>query len=162
MAVAKTNAVRAVERLGVAFELRTYEVDPDDLAAETVAKKIGMPTAQVFKTLVARGARTGVMLALVPGDRELDPKALAQLAGDKSVAPVPLKEVEPLTGYIRGGVTAFACKKAYPVYADRRVLEFAQVSVSGGMRGLQILLAGADYVKATRASVGDISRPMDP
>ena len=159
MAVPKTNAVRAVERLGIAFELRTYEVDPDDLAAESVALKIGLPASQVFKTLVARGSKRGVMLALIPGDCELDLKALAAVAGDKSVAPVPLKEVEPLTGYIRGGVTAFACKKPYPVFADRLALQHPVISVSAGMRGLQIVLAPAEYVRATKATVGALSRP---
>lgn len=159
MAVTKTNAVRALERLGIAFELRTYEVDPEDLAAESVARKIGLPASQVFKTLVARGARTGVMLALIPGDHELDLKALAVAAGDKSVAPVPLKEVEPLTGYVRGGVTAFACKKPYPVFADLLALEHPLISVSAGTRGMQILLAPSDYVRAAKATVASISRP---
>ena len=117
MATAKTNAVRA-RRLGVRYELREYEVDPDDLAAETVARKVGMPAEQVFKTLVARGDKHGVCLAVVPGNCELDLKALARATGDKKIDTVPLKEVEPLTGYIRGGVTALACKKAYPVYLD--------------------------------------------
>jgi Cys-tRNA(Pro)/Cys-tRNA(Cys) deacylase len=154
----KTNAVRAVERLGVAFELRTYEIDPDDLSAENVAKKVGLPAAQVFKTLVFRGERNGVLLAVVPGDHELDPKALARASGDKSTAPVALKEVEPLTGYIRGGVTAFACKKPYPVFVDASALEHDVISVSAGRRGLQILLAPADYVRATRATVAELAR----
>ena len=111
-------AVRLLERLGVPFELRAYEVDPDDLAAETVARKVGLPPEQVFKTLVARGDKHGVCLAVVPGNCELDLKALAKATGDKKIDTVPLKEVEPLTGYIRGGVTALACKKPYPVYLD--------------------------------------------
>lgn len=154
----KTNAVRAVERLGFAHELRSYEVDPEDLGAERVAEKIGLPIAQVFKTLVFRGERRGVMLAVVPGDHELDPKALARASGDKSTAPVPLKEVEPLTGYVRGGVTAFACKKPYPVFVDRSALDFEVISVSAGRRGLQIVLAPADYVKGTNAVVAELVR----
>src|SRR3954447_2295756 len=110
----KTNAARLLDSLGIAYEVREYEVDPDDLAAETVARKVGLPPEQVFKTLVVRGDRHGVYLAVVPGHCELDPKALAGAPGDKRVEPVPLKEVEPLTGYIRGGVTALACKKPYP------------------------------------------------
>ena len=153
----KTNAVRAVERLGIAFELRPYDVDLDDLTAESVAAKIGLPAAQVFKTLVFRGERNGVLLAVVPGDHELDPKALARASGDKSTAPVALKEVEPLTGYVRGGVTAFACKKPYPVFVDASALGFV-ISVSAGRRGLQMLLAPADYVRATRATVAELSR----
>jgi Cys-tRNA(Pro)/Cys-tRNA(Cys) deacylase len=110
VATAKTNAVRLLERLGVPFELRAYEVDPDDLAAETVARKVGLPSEQVFKTLVARGDKHGVCLAVVPGNCELDLKALAKATGDKKIDTVPLKEVEPLTGFGRGGVTALACK----------------------------------------------------
>jgi Cys-tRNA(Pro)/Cys-tRNA(Cys) deacylase len=116
MATAKTNAVRLLERLGVPFELRPYEVDPDDLAAETVALKIGMPPEQVFKTLVARGDKSGVCLAVVPGNCDLKLKALARATGDKKSDTVPLKEVEPLTGYIRGGVTTPACRKLYPFF----------------------------------------------
>lgn len=114
----KTNAVRLLERLGVPFELREYEVDPTDLAAETVARKIGLPLEQVFKTLVARGDKHGVCLAVVPGDCQLNLKALAKATGDKKIDTVALKDVEPLTGYIRGGVTALACKKDYPVFLD--------------------------------------------
>src|SRR3954467_8463147 len=104
VAITKTNAVRLLQRLGVPFELRAYEVDPDDLAAEAVARKIGLPAEQVFKTLVARGDKHGVCLAVIPGDCHLDLKALAKATGEKKVDTVPLKEVEPLTGYIRGGV----------------------------------------------------------
>ncbi len=161
MATPKTNAVRLLERLGIAHELRAYEVDPDDLAAESVAAKIGMPAEQVFKTLVARGDRTGVCLAVVPGDAQLDLKALAKLTGAKKLDTVPLKEVEPLTGYIRGGVTALACKKPYPVYLDTTARQFPCIAISAGMRGLQILLAPADYERAVHATVATIARPKD-
>jgi Cys-tRNA(Pro)/Cys-tRNA(Cys) deacylase len=99
----KTNAVRLLEEMGVAHELRAYEVDPDDLTAQTVADKIGLPAEQVFKTLVARGDRHGVCFAVVPGNCRLDLKALAKLNGDRKTETVPLKEVQPLTGYVRGG-----------------------------------------------------------
>jgi Cys-tRNA(Pro)/Cys-tRNA(Cys) deacylase len=111
----KTNAVRALDELKIPYELRDYEVDLEDLRAESVARKIGLDLEQVFKTLVVRGERTGVCLAVVPANAELDLKALAKLAGDRKMELVPLKEVQPLTGYVRGGVTALACKKAYPV-----------------------------------------------
>jgi Cys-tRNA(Pro)/Cys-tRNA(Cys) deacylase len=117
----KTNAVRLLEEMGVRHELRAYDVDPDDLSAETVAAKVGLPAAQVFKTLVARGDRHGVCFAVVPGDCRLDLKALARLTGDRKAETVPLKEVQPLTGYIRGGVTVLGAKKAYPVYVDESV-----------------------------------------
>lgn len=155
---AKTNAVRLLESAGIPYSLREYLVDPDDLAAESVAEKIGMPAEQVFKTLVARGDRTGVMLAVVPGDAQLDLKALAKVTGDRKVDTVTLKEVQPLTGYLRGGVTALACKKAYPVFADETIELYDEVSVSAGMRGLQIILAPADYLRAVGAKVGAIAR----
>jgi Cys-tRNA(Pro)/Cys-tRNA(Cys) deacylase len=154
----KTNAVRVLDRLKIAYEIREYEVDPDDLTAETVAAKVGLPPEQVFKTLVARGDRRGVLLAVVPGHEELDLKALARLSGDRKVEVVPLKEVQTLTGYIRGGVTALACKKDYPVFADETIQNFAVVSISAGMRGAQIFLAPQDYLRATKADVGRIGR----
>jgi len=154
----KTNAARLLDSLGISYELREYEVDLEDLSAGTVARKIGLPAEQVFKTLVARGDRTGVLLAVVPGDAELDLKALARLSGDRRVEVVPLREVQPLTGYVRGGVTALACRKDYPVFADETLELFDQVSVSAGMRGLQILLAPVDYLRAARAIVGPISK----
>jgi Cys-tRNA(Pro)/Cys-tRNA(Cys) deacylase len=158
LAVAKTNAVRLLDRLGVRYELRAYEVDPDDLAAETVARKVGLPPGQVFKTLVARGDRAGVCLAVVPGDAELDPKALARATGDRKVDTVPLREVQPLTGYVRGGVTALACKKEYPVYLDESAGLFDVISISAGVRGLQVLLAPDDYARAVGATVAAIAR----
>jgi Cys-tRNA(Pro)/Cys-tRNA(Cys) deacylase len=161
MATAKTNAVRLLDSLGVRYELRSYDVDPDDLAAETVAQKIGMPLEQVFKTLVARGDKHGVCLAVVPGDCELDLKALAKTTGDKRIETVLLKEVEPLTGYIRGGVTALACKKPYPVYLDETAELFDVISISAGMRGLQVLLAPADYISAVGAQAVSIAKSKE-
>ncbi len=138
--------------------MRDYEFDPDDLAAETVARKVGLPPEQVFKTLVARGDKHGFCLAVVPGNRELDLKALARATGDKKIDTVPLKEVEPLTGYVRGGVTALACKKAYPVFLDETAQLFDVISISAGMRGLQILLAPEDYIRVVDARVVPIAK----
>jgi Cys-tRNA(Pro)/Cys-tRNA(Cys) deacylase len=157
----KTNAARALDNLGIAYEVREYKVDPDDLRAEKVAQGIGLPLSQVFKTLVARGDRGGVLLAVLAGDAELDLKALARLSGDRRVELVPLKEVQPLTGYIRGGVTALACKKDYPVFADEQIELHDRIAVSAGMRGAQLVLAPADYLRATGAAVGPIARPVD-
>ena len=154
----KTNAVRLLDQLNLAYELREYEVDPDDLAAESVAEKIGLPIEQVFKTLVVRGDRTGVLLAVIPGDMQLDLKALAQVSGDRKAEVVALKEVQPLTGYIRGGVTALAGKKEYPVYVDELIQLFETISISAGRRGLQILLAPADYLQATSGKLGSIAQ----
>lgn len=157
----KTNAARLLDSLSIPYELRDYEVDPGDLTAESVARKIGLPPEQVFKTLVARGDRTGVLLAVVPGDSELDLKALARVSGDRKVDTVPLKEVQPLTGYIRGGVTALAGRKDYPVFVDETVELFDVISVSSGARGTQILLAPADYLRAVRGTVGAISKEKE-
>ncbi len=154
----KTNAARALDSAGIHYELREYEVDPDDLAAESVAAKIGLPPEQVFKTLVMRGDRNGVCLAVVPGNAEVSEKAVARLSGDRRVEMVPLKEVQGLTGYIRGGVTAIAGKREYPVYVDETIELFDVVSISAGVRGTQILLAPADYLRITKATVGPIAR----
>jgi Cys-tRNA(Pro)/Cys-tRNA(Cys) deacylase len=155
---AKTNAVRLLDKLGIPYELREYEVDPDDLSAETVAAKVGLPPEQVFKTLAVRGDRNGVSLAVVPGNTELDFKALAHATGDRRVEMVPLKEVQAVTGYIRGGVTALAAKKDYPVYADETIELFDFVAVSAGIRGMQILIAPTGYIRATGATVAGIAR----
>ena len=152
-----TNAARILERMGIRFELREYEVDEEDLSAENVAGKVGLPLDQVLKTLVARGDRTGVLLAVLPGSATLDLKAVAKLSGNRSVETVALKEVQPLTGYIRGGVTALACKKDYPVFVDEMMQVFDVVAVSAGVRGTQIVLAPADYLRATAATVGAIA-----
>lgn len=154
----KTNAARLLDSLGIAYELRNYEVDPDDLAAESVAAKIGLPPEQVFKTLVARGDRQGICLAVIPGNMQLDLKALAQQSGDRKIETVPLKEVQPLTGYIRGGVTALACKKDYPVYVDELIEVFDVISISAGVRGTQILLAPTDYLRAVDGTLGTIAK----
>jgi Cys-tRNA(Pro)/Cys-tRNA(Cys) deacylase len=154
----KTNAVRLLDTLGVRYELREYAVDPEVLEAETVARKIGLPPERVFKTLVARGDRNGVCLAVVAANMELDEKTLARLTGDRKMELAPLKEVQPLTGYVRGGVTALACKREYPVFVDETVELFDAISVSAGARGMQIVLKPADYLAAVNGITGDISR----
>ena len=149
--IAKTNAVRMLDRAGIHYELREYQVDENDLSAPHVAEAVGMPPAQVFKTLVARGDRTGVLLACIPGDAELDLKALAAASGNKKVELVALKEVLALTGYVRGGVSPLGGKKPYPVYLDETAVLWDVISVSAGMRGLQMLLAPADLVRIAEA-----------
>ncbi|HSP35708.1 MAG TPA: Cys-tRNA(Pro) deacylase [Thermoanaerobaculia bacterium] len=157
----KTNAARLLDSLGITYIITEYAVDADDLAAESVAAKIGMPPEQVFKTLITRGDRNGVCFAVVPGDQQLDLKLLAKLSGDRSIDTVPLKDVQPLTGYIRGGVTALAAKKAYPVYVDETVELFDRISISAGLRGAQIIIAPPDYIRATNAKVGAIAKPKE-
>jgi len=154
----KTNAARLLDTLGIRYELRNYDPGDEHLTAEEVAMRISLPPEQVFKTLVARGDRTGVMLAVVPADSALDLKALAKLAGDRKCDTVSLKEVTPLTGYVRGGVTALACKKAYPTFVDETASLFEVVSVSAGVRGTQIFIAPADYVRATSGRLGAIAK----
>ena len=154
----KTNAVRVLDRLGIRYELREYDVDPDDLSAETVAAKIGLPPEQLFKTLAVQGDRNGICLAVIPATEELDFKALARQTGDRKADMVPLKEVQAATGYIRGGVTALACKKDYPVYIDELAEICDVISVSAGIRGLQILLAPEDYIRAVKARVVAITK----
>jgi len=154
--VAKTNAARILDGLGIKYELREYEVDPDDLSAETVAAKVGLPPEQVFKTLAVQGDGYGICLAVISADNELDFKALAKQTGDRRVDMVPLKDVQAVTGYIRGGVTALACKKDYPVYIDELAEICDVISVSAGMRGTQILLAPEDYIRVVNAKVAAI------
>src|SRR5579864_5762983 len=144
--------------MGIHYELREYEVDPDDLAAETVAGKIGLPPEQVFKTLVARGDRNGICMAVIPGDAELDLKALAAASENRKIQLVPVKELQGLTGYIRGGVTALAAKKDYPVYVDETVELYDKISISAGIRGMQILIAPSDYLKVTRATLAALAQ----
>ncbi len=147
----KTNGARFLETLGIPFELREYEVDPEDLSAITVAKKIGMPPEQVFKTLLTTGGTGVFVFAVIPGDAELDFKKLARAAGLRKAEMVSLKDVQPLTGYIRGGVTVFGAKKSFPVYVDETVILFDKISVSAGARGTQLILSPEDYLRAAQA-----------
>ena len=154
----KTNAARLLDSLGIPYELRPYEVDPDDLTAISVARKIGLPPEQVFKTLLTHTNAGEHLFAVIPGDAELDLKKLAQAANSKKVELASLKEVEPLTGYIRGGVTVMGAKKHFPTYADEAIVLFDLISVSAGQRGLQLLLSPANYLRATAAILADLTK----
>lgn len=156
----KTNATRQLDNLGIAYELREYEVDPDDLSAIKVAAQIGLPPRQVFKTLVAKGDLHGIVLAVVPGDLEVDLKALARVSGNRKMELAPVSQLPQLTGYIRGGVTALACKKSYPVYLDQSATLHPVIAVSAGVRGTQILLEPQNYIRATKATLGALTRPL--
>jgi Cys-tRNA(Pro)/Cys-tRNA(Cys) deacylase len=149
--VAKTNAARILDAAGVAYTIREYAVDEDDLSAAHVAAAIGMPPEQVFKTLVARGDQTGVLMASIPATSELDLKALAAASGNKKVELVAVKEVLGLTGYIRGGVSPIGTKKPYPFYLDETAQLWDTIAVSAGIRGKQVLIAPADLVRVTEA-----------
>jgi Cys-tRNA(Pro)/Cys-tRNA(Cys) deacylase len=157
----KTNGARFLEALGIHFELQEYEVDasnPQDLSALTVAKKIGMPPEQVFKTLLTTGGHDSYVFAVIPGDAELDFKKLARAAGLRKAEMVTLKDVQPLTGYIRGGVTVFGAKKSYPVFVDETAILFDRISVSAGARGTQLILAPGDYLRAAQAQTADLTK----
>ena len=154
----KTNAARLLDQLGIVYERRTYDVDPNDLTAISVARKIGLPPEQVFKTLLTTTNTGDHIFAVVPGDAELDPRKLAAVAGAKRVELASLREVEPLTGYIRGGVTVLAARKPFAAFADETVELFDTISVSAGQRGLQLLLSPADYLRATAATVADLTK----
>lgn len=150
--------MRILEGMGIPFEVRTYEVDEEHLDAVTVAEKVGLPPEQVFKTLLVRGDRNGCAFVVIPGNMELDFKVVGKLTGDRKVEMVPLKEVTPLTGYIRGGVTVLGAKKEFPVYVDFTVELWDVISVSAGQRGIQLFVAPADYLRAVGATVGEIAR----
>jgi Cys-tRNA(Pro)/Cys-tRNA(Cys) deacylase len=147
----KTNAARILDAAGVPYELREYAVNEDHLAAPEVAAAIGMPPEQVFKTLVARGDRSGVVLAVIPANSELDLKALASASGNKKIDLVPMKEVLGLTGYVRGGVSPVGTRKAYPVYLDETAIPWDAIAVSAGARGCQMVLAPEDLARVTAA-----------
>jgi Cys-tRNA(Pro)/Cys-tRNA(Cys) deacylase len=156
----KTNGARFLESLGIPFELREYEVDPEDLSATTVAKKIDMPAEQVFKTLLTTGGPNIHVFAVIPGNADLDFKKLARAAGLRKAEMVKLSEVQPLTGYIRGGVTVFGAKKAFPVFVDETAILFDKISVSAGTRGTQLILSPDDYLRAA-AAIGEPVETVD-
>jgi Cys-tRNA(Pro)/Cys-tRNA(Cys) deacylase len=154
----KTNAARILDDLGVAYELMSYEADEDDLSADRAALDIGMPSERVYKTLVLRGDRTGILEACIPAGMELDLKALASVSGNKSVEMVHVKELPGLTGYIRGGCSPIGGKKRYPVYVYERILEHESIAVNAGQRGLLFKMSPGDLIAAARAETGNIAR----
>lgn len=154
----KTNAARKLDDLKITYRILEYEVDENNLDAVHVANSVGMPPGQVFKTLVVRGDKTGVMFAVIPGNEELDLKALAKISKNKKAELVALKEVLPLTGYIRGGCSPLGAKKAYPVYLDQSCMNWAEIAVSAGQRGMQIILQPDDLKNATNATVDSLTQ----
>ncbi|MBT9330752.1 Cys-tRNA(Pro) deacylase [Paracidobacterium acidisoli] len=154
----KTNGARFLDSLGIAYEIREYEVAPEEFSAVVVAEKIGLPAEQVFKTLLCTTSDREHVFAVIPGDAELDFKKLAAAAGARKAEMVSLKEVQPLTGYVRGGVTVFGAKKEFAVYADETLELFDVISVSAGARGVQMVLAPGDYLRASKAVVADLTK----
>lgn len=151
--IKKTNAARILDGLSIAYEIKTYAVDESDLSAVHVAQMSGMDIQMIFKTLVARGDKSGIIMAVIGGGEELDLKKLAKASGDKSVEMIALKELLPLTGYIRGGCSPLGAKKNYPVYLDARALTLEKISISAGQRGMQLVLSPQDLVRAVNATV---------
>ncbi|HEY1768025.1 MAG TPA: Cys-tRNA(Pro) deacylase [Terracidiphilus sp.] len=154
----KTNGARLLESLNIPFELREYDVDPDDLSALGVARKIGMPAEQVFKTLITTGGPGIHVFAVIPGDAELDFKKLARAAGLRKAEMSPLRDVQTLTGYVRGGVTVFGAKKPFPVWVDETAILFDRISVSAGSRGTQLILTPDDYLRAAEGQTADLTK----
>jgi Cys-tRNA(Pro)/Cys-tRNA(Cys) deacylase len=153
----KTNAARLLDAKEIGYELTEYEVDENDLSAATLAKKIGQDVEQIFKTLVLRGDKTGVFVAVVPGNAEVDLKKAAKISGNKSCAMVHQKELLGLTGYIRGGCSPLGMKKPYPIYIHETCQLFDFIFVSAGQRGLQLKLNPEDLIRMTNAKVCDLA-----
>ena len=152
----KTNAARILDRLSIAYEIKTYAVDESDLSAEHVAATAGLDIKTVFKTLVGRGDKSGIIMAVINGADELDLKAFARASNNKSVEMIALKELLPITGYVRGGCSPLGAKKNFPVYIDQKAMALEKISISAGMRGQQLILAPNDLIKAANAAVADI------
>ena len=152
----KTNAARLLDKAKIKYELVPYEVDENDLAATHIATQLGEDIRQVFKTLVLKGDKTGHFVCVVPGDAEVDLKKASKVSGNKKVDLIPMKELLPTTGYIRGGCSPVGMKKAFPTYFHSTCMDFDYIYVSAGVRGLQLKIAPAGLVGYVRASVADI------
>ena len=151
----KTRAIEILDKAGIAYELRSFEAS--EFTADEAAEKMGLPPEDIWKTLVARGERKGVVMAIVPGPRTLSLRKLAQAIGDKRADMVDVSELMRLTGFLKGGVSPLGGRREYPIYIDASVQAHARVSISAGQRGLQILIAPADLIRATRGVVADLS-----
>lgn len=153
----KTNAARLLDSAGIGYELIPYRVDEEDLSAVHVAQELGEDIRQVFKTLVLRGERTGLFVCVVPGESEVDLKKAARAAGDKKADLIPMKELLPTTGYIRGGCSPIGMKKPLPTFIDRSCMDFPTIYISAGVRGLQIKIAPDDLLAYTGATLSDLT-----
>lgn len=153
----KTNAARLLDRAGIAYELIPYSVDPDNLAAEHVAEELGEDINCVFKTLVLHGDKTGYFVCVIPGNMEVDLKKAAKVAGAKKAEMIPMKDLLGVTGYIRGGCSPIGMKKSFPTYFHSTAVDYTDIYVSAGVRGLQIKIAPQELVKFCNAAVADIA-----
>ena len=155
--IEKTNAARLLDRAKIPYKLIPYEFDENDLAAQHVADSLGQDIARVFKTLVLHGDRTGYLVCVIPGDGEVDLKALAKVSGNKKVEMIPMKDLLGVTGYIRGGCSPIGMKKGFPTYFHATALEFDTIYVSAGVRGLQVEISPSDLIAFVCASVADVA-----
>ncbi|MGM9759218.1 MAG: Cys-tRNA(Pro) deacylase [Parabacteroides sp.] len=153
----KTNVARLLDKAKVPYELVPYEVDEQDLSATHVAQQLGEDIEQVFKTLVLHGEKSGYFVCVIPGDHEVDLKKAAKVSGNKKCDMIPMKELLPLTGYIRGGCSPIGMKKHFPTYIHQTCEQFDHIYVSAGQRGLQIRIAPADLIRESRAEVADLT-----
>ena len=152
----KTNAARLLDRAKIAYELIPYTVDEDNLAATHVAEELGEDIAMVFKTLILRGDRTGHFVCVIPGDKEVDLKAAARVSGNKKADLIPMKELLPTTGYIRGGCSPIGMKRPFPTFIHATCLDHERIYISAGVRGLQIAIAPADLIAYIGAEVAEV------
>ena len=157
MKITKTNAARLLDKAGISYELISYEVDPENLAATHVAEQLGEDIERVFKTLVLRGDRNGIFVCVVPGDMEVDLKAAAKISGNKSAEMIAMKELLPTTGYIRGGCSPIGMKKHFPTYIHATAVDFDFIYVSAGVRGIQVKIAPQSLISFIGAPVGEIA-----
>lgn len=158
MKTAKTNAARILDREEVAYELVPYTVDEEDLSATHLAEQLHLDAKQIFKTLVLKGDRTGHFVCVIPGDDELDLKKAAKVSGNKGCAMIPMKELQAVTGYIRGGCSPLGMKKRFPAFIHETAALFDRIYVSAGLRGLQLLVAPADLIRVSGAKTADLVR----
>lgn len=153
----KTNAARLLDKAGISYGLIPYEFDENDLAAQHVAESLGQPIEQVFKTLVLHGDRTGYIVCVIPGNCEVDLKALAKASGNKKAEMIPMKDLLSLTGYIRGGCSPVGMKKKFPTYFHSTAMEFEHIYVSAGVRGLQLKIAPSDLIAFVSGTVAEVA-----
>ncbi|MBR1765575.1 MAG: Cys-tRNA(Pro) deacylase [Bacteroidales bacterium] len=153
----KTNAARLLDQMKIAYELIPYEVDESDLGAQHIAEQLGQPIERLFKTLVLRGDRTGLFVCVIPGAGEVDIKKAAKVTGNKKVEMVHVRELLPLTGYIRGGCSPIGMKKPLPTWFHQSVMDYDTVYCSAGQRGLQFRISPADLVSAARGTLADLT-----
>jgi len=153
----KTNAARILDRLKINYELVEYDVDPEDLSAIHLAQTSGLPLEKVYKTLVLQGDRNGIFVCVIPGGKEIDLKNAAVVSSNKKAAMIKMKELEPLTGYIRGGCSPIGMKKNYPVFIDESAFAMPFIYISAGMRGLQIKIKPNDLISAVKATKADLT-----